>query len=95
LGQDTVDRCRRIIGPDHSITLLGAATLTAALIRFNEPATARRWGQDTVDRCRRIIGPDHPITLFAAVALTAARAEPGEPAVARSQWAFERVVIRA
>jgi hypothetical protein len=64
LGQDTLQRCRQVLGPDHARTLLTAAALTLALAQLGEAQPARALGQDTLQRCRRVLGPDHPITLY-------------------------------
>ena len=72
LGQDTVERCRRVLGPDHHFSLLAAAALTAALTQLGEEAAADVLGQDTVERCRRVLGQDHPTTLFAITVAAAA-----------------------
>jgi hypothetical protein len=59
-----LNRCRRVLGPDHLITLYAAAALAVALAGLGEAEPARALGQDTVQRCHRILGPDHPITLY-------------------------------
>jgi hypothetical protein len=63
LGEDTLQRCRRVFGRDHSVTLTAAAALTGALVQMGDAEPARALGKDTLERCRRIFGPDHPITL--------------------------------
>ena len=65
LGEDTLQRCRRVFGPDHLITL-AAAGLTVALAELGEFEAARTLGHDTLGRCRRWVGPGHPITLYLA-----------------------------
>ena len=72
LGEDTLQRCRRVLGPDHPITLWAAGALTGALHRLGEAEPARALGEDTLQRCRRVLGPDHPTTLLAAATLTVA-----------------------
>ncbi|WP_448620315.1 tetratricopeptide repeat protein [Geodermatophilus sp. URMC 65] len=69
LGQDTLDRCRRVLGPDHPRTLWAAAALTSVLAHLGEAEPGRALGQDTLQRCRRVLGPDHLVTLAAAAAL--------------------------
>jgi hypothetical protein len=64
LGKDTLRRCRRVLGPDHVITLGTAAALTLALAQLGQGEPARALGQDTLQRCRRAFGPDHPATLY-------------------------------
>jgi hypothetical protein len=78
LGQDTLERCRRALGPDHLATLYSAAGLTLALANLGEAEQARALGQDTRERSTRVLGPDHPNTLRLAQALdllTSARLE--------------------
>jgi Tetratricopeptide repeat len=71
LGQDTLRRCRRVIGPDRSTTLLTATALTLALTQLGEAEPARALGEDTLQRGRRTLGPDHLITRYMArVAVT-------------------------
>jgi hypothetical protein len=64
LGDDTLRRCHRVLGPDHPITLMAAGALTGALVRLGEAEVARSLGDDTLQRSRRVFGPDHPITLY-------------------------------
>ena len=78
MGQDTLERCRRVFGPDHLATLYSAAGLTLALALLGEADQGRHLGQDTRERSTRVLGPDHPITLRLAQALdllTSARLE--------------------
>ncbi len=64
LGQDTLERCTRVFGLDHVVTLTSATGLTLALIDLGEAEQAATLGQDTLERCRRVFGPDHPMTLW-------------------------------
>jgi hypothetical protein len=57
-------RCRRVLGPDHPITLGAATSLTAALLLVGEREPARALGEDTLQRSRRALGPDNPITQY-------------------------------
>jgi hypothetical protein len=66
LGQDTLERSRRVLGSDHSITLHAGTALAAALGWLGEAEQARRLGQDTLEGYQRILGPDHPHTLLLA-----------------------------
>jgi hypothetical protein len=84
LGEDTLQRCHRVLGPDHVITLLTAAALTAALAPLGEVEPARTLGEDTLQRCHRLLGPDQVITLVTAAALTSARAATGLAEAARA-----------
>lgn len=78
LGEDTLQRSRRVLGPDHPTTLTAAATLTGALARLGETEPARALGEDTPQRSRRVLGPDHVTTLTAAIGLTLALDQLGE-----------------
>ena len=84
LGEDTLPRCRRVLGPDHLTTVSAAAALTLALVMVGEAEPARALGEDTLPRCRRVFGPDHPITLLAAAGLTLALVMVGEAEPARA-----------
>jgi Tetratricopeptide repeat len=64
LGEDTLKRCRRALGPDHTTTLTAAAALTQALNQLGEAELARTLGQDTLQRSRRVLGPDNPLTQY-------------------------------
>ncbi|SDY75712.1 Tetratricopeptide repeat-containing protein [Geodermatophilus africanus] len=75
-GEDVV--ARRVLGPDHVISLGAAAALTGAFSLVGEAESARALGEDTLERCRRVLGPDHAITLLAAAALTGALVRLGE-----------------
>jgi hypothetical protein len=65
LGDDTLDRCRDILGPNHPITLIAAAVLAFALTQTGAAEQARSLGDDTLDRCRDTLGPNNSTTLFA------------------------------
>jgi hypothetical protein len=84
LGQDTLERARRVLGSDHPSTVTAAAALTVALAWLGEAETARALGQDTLQRARRVLGSDHPSTVTAAAALTVALAWLGEAETARA-----------
>ena len=62
LGEDTLQRSRTAFGPDNPITLVCAATLTAALAKLGQTVRARAVGEDTLQRSRTTLGPDHPVT---------------------------------
>src|SRR4051812_19800187 len=64
LGEDTLNRCRRVFGTAHATTLAAAAGLTLSASRLGEAELARALGQDTLQRCRRVLGPDHPTMLY-------------------------------
>ncbi|ADB73956.1 hypothetical protein Gobs_1209 [Geodermatophilus obscurus DSM 43160] len=64
LGEDTLQRCRRVFGPDHTTTLWTATGLTLALVRLGQAELARALGQDTLQRCRRMLRPNHAIILY-------------------------------
>jgi hypothetical protein len=82
LGEDTLPRCRRVLGPDHFTSLLVAAALTLALVGLGEKEAAQTLGQDTLQRCRRVYGPDHPITLYLIQALSGGQLLRGDDAAA-------------
>jgi hypothetical protein len=69
LGQDTLERSRRLFGLDHAVSVASAASLTFALAGLGEAEQGRRLGQDTLERSARVLSPDHPITLLLAQAL--------------------------
>src|SRR3954449_4134436 len=46
LGEDTLARCRRVLGPDHPTTLNAATGLTLALVQLGETEPARTLGED-------------------------------------------------
>jgi Tetratricopeptide repeat len=73
-----LSRCRRVLRPDHSTTLLAAAALTLALLLMGEAEIGRALGEDTLQRCRRVLGPDHPLTVWTEGALTVALPPLGE-----------------
>jgi hypothetical protein len=52
LGEDTLLRCRRVLGSDHLTTLVTAALLTQALALGAAMEAARALGEDTLQRCR-------------------------------------------
>jgi Tetratricopeptide repeat len=66
LGEDTLQRCRTVLGPDHLTSLLAATALTGALSRLGEAERARALGEDTARRWRQLFGPDRPLMLYVA-----------------------------
>lgn len=68
LVEDTVTRCRRILGEDHPCTLRAASCLFFSIGKLGQHELARRLGEDTLTRMRRVLGDDHFSTLPAAQA---------------------------
>ena len=64
LGEDTLRRARRVLGPDHLIVLWTASALTHALVQLGEVEPARALGEDTLQRCRRVLATEHPIAQY-------------------------------
>ena len=54
LGQDTLDRMRRVLGDDHPSTLMCANNLSLDLRANGDIQAARDLDQDTLDRMRRM-----------------------------------------
>src|SRR5918994_787801 len=61
LGEDTLQRSRRVLGPDHARTLWAATALVTARAEVGEVEQARALAQDTLQRSRRVLGPEHPL----------------------------------
>jgi len=80
LGEDTLQRGRRVLGPDHAITLLAAAAVTLALVGLSEAEAARALGEDTLQRCRSVLGPDNLIGQYLAQALSGGQLLRGDDA---------------
>lgn len=78
LGEDTLARCRRVLGENHPHTLRAAYTLAAALGEAGQDEQACQLGEDTLTRMRRVLGEDHPDTLRAAHRFGAALATRGK-----------------
>ena len=70
LGEDTLARSRKSLGPDHPTTLGAAAAVTIALTRLGATEQATTLGADTLARSRNRLGPDHPITRILTQVLT-------------------------
>jgi hypothetical protein len=64
LGEDTLQRSRRVLGSDHLLSLWAAVALTVALNRLGEGESARALGEDTLRRSRRVLGPANPIARY-------------------------------
>jgi hypothetical protein len=64
--QDTLVRCRRILGDAHPNTLGSATSVALDLYRLGDFQAARYLGQDTLARKRSVLGGDHPSTLASA-----------------------------
>ena len=66
LDEDTLARCRRVLGEDHPDTLRSASNLAIDLSYLGEYQAARELDEDTLARRRRVLGEDHPDTLRSA-----------------------------
>jgi ornithine cyclodeaminase/alanine dehydrogenase-like protein (mu-crystallin family) len=66
LREDTLARCRRVLGNDHPETLRSVQDFTRALRHSGDYERARELDEDTLGRYRRLFGDDHPHTLDAA-----------------------------
>src|SRR3954449_10378173 len=84
LGEDTLQRCRRVLGLDDPITLQTASALARSLVALDDREPARALSEDTLQRCRRVLGPDHAATLTAAPTLILALIRLGEFEPARA-----------
>jgi hypothetical protein len=84
LGQDTLERCRAVLGPDHPTTLWAADAQALALVGAGKFGPARVLAESTLQRSRRILGPDHTTTLTAAATLTQALNQLGDAELARA-----------
>ena len=62
LGQDALERCQRVLGPNHLATLGSATGLALALAGLGQHEQARALGQDALERCQRVLGPNHLAT---------------------------------
>jgi uncharacterized protein (DUF1778 family) len=67
LAEDTLNRERRVLGPDHPHTLDTAANLAEDLAGLGEIQAARRLAEDTLIRRRRVLGNDHRATMTLAM----------------------------
>ena len=66
LDEDTLTRCRRVLGDDHPDTLASASNLARDLSGLGDYQQARTLDEDTLTRRRRVLGDDHPDTLASA-----------------------------
>jgi hypothetical protein len=82
LGEDTLQRSRRVLGPDHLLSLWAAVAVTLALDRLGEAESARALGEDTLRRCRRVLGRDNPIASYLTQAASGGHPMPGDDAAA-------------
>ena len=55
LGEDTLQRCRRVVGLDHRMTVIAATALALALPLVGEAESARTLGEDTLQRACRLL----------------------------------------
>ncbi|MGK5532000.1 FxSxx-COOH system tetratricopeptide repeat protein [Streptomyces sp. URMC 129] len=83
LGEDTLERRRRVLGEDHPDTLNAANTLANRLAELGETQDARELAEDTLTRQRRVLGEDHPDTLITAHNFAIRLGELGETQAAR------------
>ncbi|MEU1619103.1 tetratricopeptide repeat protein, partial [Streptomyces sp. NPDC005722] len=66
LAEDTLTRQRRVLGDDHTHTLITASNLAIRLAELGEREQARTLAEDTLTRQRRLLGDDHTHTLATA-----------------------------
>ncbi|MFF3686613.1 FxSxx-COOH system tetratricopeptide repeat protein, partial [Streptomyces sp. NPDC002187] len=85
LGEDMLERRRRVLGEDHPHTLAAASNLATWLAESGEVEAARAQAEDTLERQRRVHGEDHPDTLRTAALVAVRVAESGEVEAARAQ----------
>jgi len=71
LGDQVLNRRRRLLGDDHPDTLTAASQLGTAMLQLGEYRQARQLMNDTLTRSRRVRGEDHPDTLGAAIGVGA------------------------
>ncbi len=74
MAEQTLTNSRNALGPDHPITLVSAAALTAAMNGLGDTHQARDLGEDTYTRARRALGEHHPITASMSLQLNNAEA---------------------
>jgi len=83
LEEDTLARCRGILGDDDPVTLALASNLALRLAQLGKHEQARTLEEDTLARRRRLLGDDHPATLASASNLALHLGELGEHEQAR------------
>jgi tetratricopeptide (TPR) repeat protein len=97
LGEDTLERSLRTLGPDHPTTLEIPLILTTrralALAYKGDTTTARAECEEALRRSKERLGPDHPVTLGLTANLTLILAIQGSAEQARNLG--EEVVERS
>jgi hypothetical protein len=58
LDEDTLTRCREVLGDDHPNTLTSAYNLARDLSALGEHQQAGRLFRDTLSRCQRLLADD-------------------------------------
>jgi tetratricopeptide (TPR) repeat protein len=61
---EALDIKRRILGPEHPVTLLSMGNLASTLERMGQYPEAEKLFRQTLDIRRRVLGPEHPDTLL-------------------------------
>jgi hypothetical protein len=86
LGEDTMQRLLRTLGPDHPLTLLMSLNMgrVMALALKGDAATARAECEDALRRAKNSLGPDHLATLGLAATLTFILVQQGSTEQART-----------
>lgn len=69
LADSTFESARRVLGPDHPVTLLAAVEVVFGLLTAGDTERIRTLGEDTVTRSRAVLGDRHLITLGSAALL--------------------------
>ena len=78
LLEQTLERERRVLGPDHPSTLSCMSVLATTLIRMGQYAEAEKLQQETLDTQRRVLGPNHPDTSISAYNLACLISKEGD-----------------
>ncbi|HLO77226.1 MAG TPA: toll/interleukin-1 receptor domain-containing protein, partial [Magnetospirillum sp.] len=78
-----LEALRRILGPDHSGTLISIGNLATTLSDLGDLLGARNLQQQVLETRRRILGPDHPDTLISMGNLAGTLFSQGDLAGAR------------
>jgi hypothetical protein len=92
--EDTLERCRRVLGHDHWCTMSAANNHVYSMMEAGERQRARQLSHETLERRRRITGWNHLDTLMTARTHTYVLADAGEFEEAASLSADNLMRIR-
>ena len=78
IGSEVLDIRRRVLGPDHPLTLRSMSNLADSLTKLGNWTDAEKLLRQALEIQRRVLGPDHPDTALSTYNLACVIAHQGK-----------------